>query len=87
MQSNTDKKLSHKGVPKSVSLEDHNYLKCLYENDPGRVTYGNIQISKKDCHAKTRTMSKRALNGLYMKFHVEENRVSIRPHMLNGEYL
>ena len=87
MHSETEKKLSHKGVPQKINLDDVNYLKCLYDNDPGQVSYGFIQVSKKECLAQTRTVTKKALNGLYMKFHVEDNRVSVRPHMLNGEYL
>ena len=87
MQNEAEKKLSHKGVPKSVALDDHDYLNCLYNDEPGYVSYGNIQISKKECHAKTRSITKRALNGLYMKFHVEKNRVSVRPHMINGNFL
>ena len=87
MHSDTDKKLSHKGVSQKINLDDVHYLKCLYENDPGQVSYGFIQVSKKECLAQTRTVTKKALNGLYMKFHVEDNRVSVRPHMLNGEYL
>ena len=87
MQNEAEKKLSHKGVPKSVALDDHDYLNCLYNDEPGYVFYGNIQISKKECHAKTRSITKRALNGLYMKFHVEKNRVSVRPHMINGNFL
>ena len=87
MQDETERKLSHKGVPKYIRLADDDYLSCLYEDKPGQVSYKNIQISKKECHAKTRSITKRALNGLYMKFHVEKNRVSVRPHILNGEYL
>ena len=87
MQDSKEQKLSHKGVPKSIPLHDENYLKCLYEDNPGSVTYGHIQITKKDCNARTRSITKRALNGLYLKFHVETNRVTVRPHMINNEYL
>lgn len=87
MHGESDIKLSHKGVSKKIKLDGIDYLKCLYDNDPGEVSYGFIQVSKKECLAQTRTVTKRALNGLYMKFHVEDNRISVRPHMLNGEYL
>ena len=87
MQDEAEKKLSHKGVSKTIELKDTNYLRCLYEDDASQVSYGHILISKKDCQAKTRSVAKKALNGLYMKFHVEENRVSIRPHKINGHYL
>ena len=87
MQSETEKKLSHKGVSKTINLQDENYLRCLYDNETSQVSYGHILISKKDCQAKTRLVTKKALNSLYMKFHVEENRVSIRPHKLNDQYL
>ena len=87
MQDETQKKLSHKGFSKKIDVNDHDYLRCLYENDPGSVTYGQISISKKECRATTRALTKRALNGLYMKFYVEENRVTIRPHKLNENYV
>ena len=88
MQDGTDIKVSHKGVPKKgMKLDDSRFLRCLYEDEPGKVSYKNIQISKRDCLAKTCTVTKRPLNGLYMKFHVKENRISIRPHSLNGLYI
>ena len=87
MQDDTEKKLSHKGVPKYIEFEDQHYLRCLYDDEPGKVSYGNIKISKKQCVAKTCSITKRALNGLYMKFYVEEDRVSIRPHILDGQYI
>lgn len=87
MQSESELKLSHKGVPTTIPFEDESYLKCLYQDDPGKVSYSHITISKKECTAKTRSITKRALNNLYLKFHVDTNRVSVRPHILNGEYL
>ena len=87
LQSETKKKLSHKGVPKSADLHQDHFRKCLYENDPGSVSYSNITISKTLCHARTNLTEKRALNNLYMKLHVEENKISVRPHMRNGQYL
>ena len=87
MQDDSEKKLSHKGVPKSIEIDDVNYLDCLYDDNPGKVSYGHILISKKECQAKSRSITKRALNGLYLKFHVEENRVSVRPHKLNDQYV
>ena len=87
MQDESEKKLSHKGVPKSIEMGDINYLDCLYDDKPGTVSYGHILMSKKECQAKSRTITKRALNGLYLKFHVEENRVSVRPHKLDDQYV
>lgn len=87
MEDQKKQKLSHKGVPKHISFVKDDYLRCLYENDPKNVSYRNITISKQQCQAKTRSVTKRALNGLYMKFHVEANRVSIRPHVLNGKHV
>ena len=49
MHSESDIKLSHKGVSKKIKLDGIDYLKCLYDNDPGEVSYGFIQISKKVC--------------------------------------
>ena len=87
MQTETETKLSHKGVPKAINLDTNDYLRCLYENDPGRISYNNITISKKHSHARTQSMSKRALNSLYFKLNVSENKVSVRPHMRDGQYL
>ena len=42
---NSDRKLSHKGVPKHVNLTVDHYMRCLYQNDRGRVSYSNITIN------------------------------------------
>ena len=80
MQDGDSKKISHKGVPKSINLVQEHYHKCLYEDDPGMVKYSNITISKKNNEATTRTTKKVALNSVYFKLHVDTNKVSVRPH-------
>ena len=87
MQDGCSKKLSHKGVPKAITLTDEHYRKCLYENDPGKVSYSNITISKKNNEATTRTTQKIALNSVYFKLHVESNKVTVRPHMNENKYV
>ena len=87
MEDGGARKISHKGVPKSTNLTDESYYKCLYENDPGSVSYSNITISKKNNEATTRTTKKIALNSTYLKLHVEPNNISIRPHMNKNGYV
>ena len=82
-----DIKLSTKGVPKSVNLDQGNFERCLYQNDPGSVAYHNITISKKQNEAVTRKTQKVALNNLYFKLHVDSNKVSVQPHKINGKFL
>ena len=81
------RKLSHKGVPKTVNLTAEDYRKALYENDLGKVKYHNITISKKNNEATLRCTTKLAFNSVYTKMHVEANQISIRPHMINNEYV
>ena len=87
MEDGGEKKISHKGVPKSITLTEQDYRKCLYESNPGKVTYSNITISKRNNEATTRETQKRALNSVYFKMHVESNRVSVRPHMNTNDYV
>ena len=82
-----DIKLSTKGVPKSVNLDQGNFERCLYQNDPGSVAYHNITISKKQNEAITRKTQKVALNNLYFKLHVDSNKVSVHPHKINGKFM
>ena len=87
MEDGGARKISHKGVPKAARLTEEHFRKCLYENDPGKVTYSNITISKKNNEATTRTTKKNALNSVYFKLHVESNKVSVRPHMNKNDYV
>ena len=87
MQNAAVKKLSHKGVPKTVELNDIDYASCLYDNNPGSISYHNITISKKHSNVRTQKTTKRALNSLYMKFHVQSDKITVRPHMRNGKFL
>lgn len=87
MQGDGKRKVSHKGVPKNINLPEDLFRKSLYENDPGSVTYNHIMISKKTNTAMTRQTRKVALNSFYYKLHVDSNKVSVRPHMINNEYV
>ena len=84
---NSDRKLSHKGVPKHVNLTVDHYMRCLYQNDRGRVSYSNITINRRKNEAVTRETEKVALNDCYFKLQVAENKVSVKPHKINGKFL
>ena len=87
MEGGGKRKVSHKGVPKKIKMTTKQYLKSLYENDPGLVSFAHIAISKANQEATTRVIKKKAFNSLLLKLHVEENKVTVRPHHINSEYL
>ena len=87
MQSKNKIKLSTKGVPRSIDLRKEDFMKCLYKNDAGSVSYHHLMISKKTNEAITRKTTKVALNNLYFKMHVDSNKVTVRPHKKDGKWL
>ena len=87
MQSESEKKLSTKGVPRSAPLDLNDFRRCLYDNDQGSVSYSHLVISKKNNLAVTRKTTKVALNSLYLKLHVDSNKITVRPHQKDGKWL
>ena len=87
MEGGGERKVSHKGVPKKLIMTTKQYLKSLYDNDPGFVSFAHIAISKANQQATTKVTRKRALNSLLLKLHLDENKVTVRPHHVNSKFL
>ena len=87
MEGEGKRKVSHKGVPKKIKMTIGQYLRSLYDNDPGFVSFAHIAISKANQQATTRVTRKRALNSLLLILHVHENKVTVRPHHINSKFL
>ena len=81
------RKISHKGVPKSVKLHHMDFRDCLYGNKEKTIKFNHIAISRRHSQATTKEVEKRALNGLYYKMFLEANKISTRPHMKDGKFV
>ena len=80
-------KRSNKGTPKHIDLEYDDYEKALFNDEIKKATFNRISVEKKIGAVATRKITKRALNNIYTKLHVEEDLVTVRPHMKNDKYL
>ena len=79
-------KRSSKGIPKACQLDVQDFLDTLYEDREKSVQFGQITINKKLCSATTRICRRKALNNLYLKFHVEVDGVNCRPHKIGNNF-
>ena len=71
-----------KGVPKSAKLELENFLARLY---CGTEYYINLQSLRMINNRMTRTKQRKsALNDLFVKFPVQDDRISCSPLAENG---
>ena len=81
------RKISHKGVPKSVKFHYMDFHECLYGNEEKIIKFNHIAISRRHSQARTKEVEKRALNGLFYKMFLQANKISTRPHMKDGKFV
>ena len=78
-------KIGSKGVPRTSKLELKNFLDKLYH---GSSMCAEIRTLKMYKNEMIRSVQKRAaLNDLFPKFHVDEDRITCTPLRRNGDYI
>ena len=78
-------KIGSKGVPRTSKLELKNFLDKLYH---GTSLSTKIRTLKMHKNEMIRSVQKRsALNDLFSKFHIDEDRITCSPLQRCGEYI
>ena len=80
-------KRSNKGVPKHVKLQYEDYAVALFDNHIKRASYNRMAIDDRVGSVVTKKITKKTVNNLYFKLHVEDDLVSCRPHKCGSKYL
>ena len=80
-------KRSNKGTPKHVPLDFIDYKRALFDNHIKRATFNRISIENRLGSVVTKEITKVTVNNLYMKLHVKDDLVSVRPHMVGDKFL
>ena len=80
-------KRSNKGTPRHISLEYEDYERALFENDIKKATFSRITMEPRLGTVTTKRITKKTMNSVYMKLHVEDDLITVRPHMKNGAFL
>lgn len=78
-------KLGSKGVPASCSLELMQFLSKLYDGSDTFVEFDSLRLFR---NQMTRmTTRKVALNDVFTKFHVENDRITCKPIKVDNKYI
>ena len=79
--------ISIKGIPHRIPLELKNFREVLY----GVCDDHNVQLSTlrldKNRKMSRYTQHKQGLSDLYVKHHVQSDKITCKPISLNGKYL
>ena len=78
--------MGSKGVPYSANLELEMFVKRLYNGEAHYAEFESLRLNKNKEMAHIKT-TKSCLNDLFVKFHVDHDKVTCRPLKLNGKYL
>ena len=82
---NESAKIGSKGVPRTSKLELKNFLDKLYHGTPISAEIRTLQMYKNEM---IRSVQKRAaLNDLFTKFHINEDRITCTPLKCFGDYI
>ena len=80
-------KRSNKGTPKHVKLQYEDYAVALYDNEIKKATFSRMSNDNRVGSVVTKKITKRTVNNLYMKLHVEDDLVTVRPHKKGSNFL
>ena len=78
--------MGSKGVPHSARLELDMFLKRLFNSEAHYEEFESLRLNKNKEMAKIKS-TKSCLNDLFVKFRVDNDKVTCHPLKLNGKYL
>ena len=83
----TSIKRSNKGTPKHINLSEKEFENALFGFDEVKKTFSQITTNKKLGTNCTKSVTKRALNSVYLKMRVADDLISVTPLMRNKNYI
>ena len=72
-------KRSQKGTPRYLGMSAEKFMGCLFRNEIPRATYTAILNDQKRGTCVTKSVTKKSLNPVYYKHHVDDNLVDVKP--------
>ena len=76
-----------KGIHRETNISQNDFLQSLYKEEPVIRSQVRFQYSKKKDMMTVLAQEKKAINSIYTKMYVEDDRVSIKPLFRDGKYL
>ena len=69
-----------KGIPYEVQVNKNDFLNSLYNDNDGKCSFNSLRYNKEYKGVVFQKSTKRTLNSLYVKYFVDDNRVTCHPY-------